>query len=68
MLGKIKEEKNEEINKMNNNYQILINDKKNKEKEIEQIKNEVNELKLKNSELNDINTNNNKEIISLKKK
>ena len=68
ILGKIKEEKNEEINKMNNNYQLLMNEQKIKEKEIEQIKNEVNELKLKNSELNDINGNNNKEIASLKKK
>ena len=68
ILGKMKEEKNGEINKMNNNYEVLINEKKIKEKEIEQIKNEVNELKLKNSELNDININSNKELQSLKNK
>jgi len=68
ILDKMKEEKNGEINKMNNNYEVLVNDKKIKEKEIEQIKNEVSELKLKNSELNNINFKNNKELVSLKNK
>ena len=68
ILGKMKEEKKNDINKMNNDNEVLINDIKIKEKEIEQIKVEVNELKLKNSELNDINSNNNKELLSLKNK